>query len=220
MGERRSSRNGLVTRDRIIDAVLRTVRDEGLVGTSVRQIARTGGFNQALIFYHFGSVDEALLAALERANERRITCFRERLEAVGSLSDLARVAIDLHTPAAADECNHSALSAIVAGWSTNNELGPRVLEILRPWDELVAGALRRSLQGTPFAQLATCEHLAHAVSALFLGIELLSRLEGDGGRSAAGLLASLEDAADAVNPLLQVLAGTTRPGTSTPDAVG
>ena len=92
MGERRSSRSGLVTRDRIIDAVLRTVRDEGLVGTSVRQIARTGGFNQALIFYHFGSVDELLLAALERANERRIACFRERLEAVRSLSDLVRVA--------------------------------------------------------------------------------------------------------------------------------
>jgi len=220
MGERRSSRNGLVTRDRIIDAVLRTVRDEGLVGTSVRHIARTGGFNQALIFYHFGSVDELLLAALERANERRIECFRERLEAVGSLTDLVRVAVDLHTRADSDECNHSALSAIVAGWSTNNEHGPRVLEILRPWDELVTGALRRSLEGTPFAQLATCEHLAHAVSALFLGIELLSRLEGDGGQAAAGLFASLEDAADAVHPLLHVLAGVGRPGTSTPGDLG
>ena len=209
-----------MTRDRIIDAVLRTVRDEGLVGTSVRHIARTGGFNQALIFYHFGSVDELLLAALERANQRRIDCFRERLEAVNSLPDLVRVAVDLHAPADADGCNHSALSAIVAGWSTNNELGPRVLEILRPWDELVAGALRRSLQGTPFAQLATCEHLAHAVSALFLGIELLSRLEGDGGRAASALFASLEDAADAVNPLLHVLAGVSRPGTSAPGAVG
>jgi len=209
-----------VTRDRILDAVLRTVRDEGLVGTSVRQIARTGGFNQALIFYHFGSVDELLLAALERANERRIACFRDRLEAVSSLTDLVRVAVDLHAPADADECNYSALSAIVAGWSTNNELGPRVLEILRPWDDLVVGALRRSLQGTPFAQLATCEHLAHAVSALFLGIELLSRLEGDGGQAAGGLFASLEDAADAVNPLLHALAGAARPGTSTPGDLG
>ncbi len=70
MGERRtSSRTGQDTRDRIIDAALRTVRDEGLVRTSVRQIARTGGFNQALVFYHFGSVEELLLAALERSGE-------------------------------------------------------------------------------------------------------------------------------------------------------
>ncbi|MCP3987556.1 MAG: TetR family transcriptional regulator [Actinomycetia bacterium] len=54
MGERKSSRSGLETRDRIIDAALDTVRVEGLVGTSVRAIARTGGFNQALVFYHFG----------------------------------------------------------------------------------------------------------------------------------------------------------------------
>lgn len=51
------------TRERIVEAALRTLKPDGIVGTSARSIAGSGGFNQALIFYHFGSVREALLAA-------------------------------------------------------------------------------------------------------------------------------------------------------------
>ncbi len=205
MGERKSSRTGQVTRDRIIDAALRTVKEEGLVRTSVRVIARTGGFNQALVFYHFGSVEELLLAALERANDRRMDRFRERLEAVDSLVGLVAVALELHTADNAEDCDHSALSAIVAGWSANSEVGPRILEILHPWDELVSAALRRSLAGTPFGRVIPTDDMAHAISALFLGIELLNRLDGDDRRTSA-LFASLAGAANLAGPMLHALA--------------
>lgn len=201
MGERRSSRTGLETRDRIIDAVLETVRTEGLVGTSARVIARTGGFNQALVFYHFGSVEELLLAALERANERRMERFREPLENVEDLQSLVQVAVDLHR-SAEDDSDHVALSAIVAGWSANSEVGPRILEILQPWDDMVADALRRSLASTPFAQVVPTEDLAHAIAALFLGIELLSRLDADDKRTDS-LFQSLSGAATLAAPLLE-----------------
>ena len=205
MGERKSSRSGQETRDRIIDAALETVRCQGLVGTSVRVIARTGGFNQALVFYHFGSVEELLLAALERANDRRMERFRDRLEAVTSLSDLVTVAIDLH--GTENDCDHPALTAIVAGWSSNSEVGPRIVEILRPWDELVADALRRSLGDSPFATAVPVDDLAHAVSALFLGIELLNRLDNDPTRTDS-LFASLAGAAALAGPLLDALDAT------------
>ena len=203
MEERKSSRSGLETRDRIIDAALETVRSEGLVGASVRVIARTGGFNQALVFYHFGSVEELLLAVLERANDRRIARFRDRLEAVRSLSELVVVAVDLHD--SENDCDQPALTAIVAGWSASSEMGPRIVKILRPWDDLVAGALRRSLADTPFAQVIPVEDLAHAISALFLGIELLNRLDDDTSRTVS-LFASLAGAANLAGPLLDALA--------------
>ncbi len=206
MGERKSSRSGLETRDRIIDAALDTVRAEGLVGTSVRAIARTGGFNQALVFYHFGSVEELLLASLERANDRRMARFRDQLEAVESLADLVKVAIDLH--GTGGECDQPALSAIVAGWSSNSDVGPRIVDILRPWDDLVAGALRRSLGSSPFARAVPVADLAHAISALFLGIELLNRLDGDSARTDS-LFASLAGAANLAGPFLNSLALTT-----------
>ena len=141
--ERKSSRTGQETRDRILDAALETVRVEGLVGTSARAIARTGDFNQALVFYHFGSVEDLLLAALERANDRRIGRFRDRLNAVDSLGGLVEIASDLHVNN--DDPDHSALSAIVAGWSTSSDVGQRILATLRPWDDMVEAALQRSL---------------------------------------------------------------------------
>lgn len=199
---RRQSRSGIETRDRIIDAALETVRTEGLVGTSARAIARTGDFNQALVFYHFGSIEDLLLAALKRANDRRIERFRDRLEAVESLADLVDVAVDLHGKE--DDADHPALTAIVAGWSTSSEVGREILEILRPWDEMVEAALKRTLVGTPFAQVVPTADLAHAIAALFLGIEMFSRLDREDGRTES-LFASLAGAAQLAGPMLEAL---------------
>jgi AcrR family transcriptional regulator len=199
-GERRSSRAGQETRDRILDAALETVKAEGLVGTSARAIARTGDFNQALVFYHFGSIEELLLAALQRANDRRIERFADRLAAVESLTDLVAIAVDLHIPD--DDCDQPALNAIVAGWSANSDVGKRIVETLRPWDEMVESALQRSLAGTPFAQMVPTGDLAHAVSCLFLGIEMMSRLDPDDERTES-LFRSLAGAAQLAGPLLE-----------------
>jgi AcrR family transcriptional regulator len=203
MGERRNSRTGLETRDRIIDAVLETVSEEGLVGTSARVIAKTGGFNQALVFYHFGSVEELLLAAIERANERRMSRFREQLESVDDLQGLVQVAIELHRSAEEDR-DHAALSAIIAGWSAKSTVGPQILKILRPWDDMVSAALKRSLADTPFEHVVPTDDLAHAISAMFLGIEMLSRLDPDDARTDS-LLLSLSGGANLATPLLRSL---------------
>lgn len=205
MGERKNSRTGSQTKDRIIDAALETVRSEGLVGTSARVIARTGGFNQALVFYHFGSVEELLVAALERANDRRMERFRPRLAEVDNLRDLVGVAVELHSTS--PDHDHMALSAIVAGWAGNSEMGPRILAILGEWDELVEGALERSLAGTPFGQVTPTADLAHGISALFLGIELLARLDPDEARTDS-LFTTLAGAASLAGPLLDAMATT------------
>lgn len=192
MAERKANKSGEDTRTRIIEAALETVRSEGLVGTSARVIARTGGFNQALVFYHFGSIDELLLAALERANDRRIERFGDRLEAVQDLPGIVNLALQMH--AETDDADFAALTAIVAGWSVKSEGGSRIVEILKPWDDRLAGALNRSLANTPYGSIVPTKDLAHAMSALFLGLELMSRLEADSTRT-AGLYSSLTGSA-------------------------
>lgn len=200
--ERKSSRTGQETRDRILDAALETVRVEGLVGTSARAIARTGDFNQALVFYHFGSVEDLLLAALQRANDRRVDRFRDRLNSVDSLGGLVEIASDLHVNN--NDPDHPALVAIVAGWSTSSDVGQKILETLRPWDEMVEAALQRSLADTPFSQVVPTKDLAHAIAAMFLGIELMSRLDRDDSRTDS-LFASLSSAAQLAGPILDAM---------------
>ena len=49
-------------------------------GASARAIAREGSFNQALIFYHFASVRNLLLAVLDLISERRMSEYRPPFE--------------------------------------------------------------------------------------------------------------------------------------------
>jgi hypothetical protein len=51
-----------------------------------------GGFNQARIFYHFGGVQNALLAALDLISDRRLAEYRPAFESARTASELGRLA--------------------------------------------------------------------------------------------------------------------------------
>ena len=93
---RLDGRGGEETRARTVEAALETLKQEGIVGTSARAIGRTGGFNQALILYHFGSVTDLLLAGAEKMVAERMARYERRLAEVRALPDLVAVATELH----------------------------------------------------------------------------------------------------------------------------
>src|SRR5256885_16582633 len=93
---RGAAARGADTRDRIVEAALETVREEGFADTTARAIARHGGFNQALIFYHFGSVGLLLTEAFRRLSARQVARYREPVAEVSSPSDLIAIARQLH----------------------------------------------------------------------------------------------------------------------------
>src|SRR5437899_12035847 len=75
-----------------MDAALETLRDEGFAGSTARAIAQRGGFNQALIFYHFGSVSSLLLEAFRRSSVSQVSKYREPASVVSSRSERAALA--------------------------------------------------------------------------------------------------------------------------------
>ncbi len=46
------------TRERLLAGTISALRDKGIAGISARSIAAAAGVNQALVFYHFGTVEE------------------------------------------------------------------------------------------------------------------------------------------------------------------
>lgn len=76
------------TRAALVEGAIETLREAGFAGASARQIARRANCNQALVFYHFGSVHDLLLAALEDISARRLSAYRGRLENAATLTDL------------------------------------------------------------------------------------------------------------------------------------
>jgi AcrR family transcriptional regulator len=187
------------TRTRILDAALVALRADGIAGVSARSIARHGGFNQALIFYHFGSVEGLLVAVARSESERRSALYAEALREVTSLSELVAVARRLHD----EEFQAStvaALTQMLAGAVGSEDLSRGIREALDPWTSLVGETIARLLGDTPYAELLPAADLTAAVAALFLGIELLAGIDPD----AAGdsLFGTMEAVAAVVDDLL------------------
>ncbi|MBN2622806.1 MAG: TetR/AcrR family transcriptional regulator [Acidimicrobiales bacterium] len=194
------------TRARIVEAALQALRDEGIAGTSARAIARHGGFNQALIFYHFGSVEGLLVAVARRESERRSALYAPALAEVSSLTELVAVARRLH-----DEefqaGTVAALTQVLAGAVGSDELSRGIADSLRPWTALVGDTIDRLLAGTPFGGVLPRDDLTSGVAALFLGIELLTGL--DPQMADGSLFATMESVATLIDGLLLAAAPTT-----------
>ena len=135
-------RAGDESRAKLISAALEALHEEGIVGASARSIASRGGFTQGLIFYHFGSVNELLLAAVDELSSRRAERYEEKLASVTSLRELVAVAGALHQEDL-EEGHITVLSQMLAGAATNDELRGPLRERFEPFlttGEVVASA--------------------------------------------------------------------------------
>src|SRR5215831_20795680 len=84
----RRPRGAAETRAALISGAITALREVGFAGASARQIAQRAGCNQALIFYHFGSLVDLLLAALEDISAQRMAAYRGLLDHSGTLTEL------------------------------------------------------------------------------------------------------------------------------------
>ncbi|MFN0092819.1 MAG: TetR/AcrR family transcriptional regulator [Acidimicrobiales bacterium] len=193
----RSSEAGEAARSRILHATLETIRTEGMVGASARAIARTGGFNQASIYYHFGSVNDLVLAAVRQMSAERLARYDARLAAVASLAELARVGAELHEEDVASG-NIMVLAQVLAGATGDPELSAALGEVFGDWEAMLTTALRRAVASSPLRDALPIAALAQLVAALFLGIELVTQLEPNAGRGP-----QLFDALDGIAALME-----------------
>src|ERR1700750_26514 len=132
------------TAQTIVAAALETLPEGGVAGATSRAIARRGGFNQALVFYYFGSLEGLLLAALEQASEERLPRYRSAVADVGSIDALIPVMADLWEQDKASG-HVRVISQMIAGAVNRPELTQRVVELMQPWGELAQETVRRVL---------------------------------------------------------------------------
>lgn len=168
------------TRGRIIAAALTTLTFEGFGRTTARAIARGGGFNQALIFYHFGSVRNLLLAALDDSSARRLIQYRESLSNVNSLQELIPLLRSLYEEDVLSG-HVRVVQEVVAGASSDPELGSGIRQRLDPWLELVSEVAGRFVHGSSLEGLVSTQDLAFATTAAYLGVETVTGMSGLAG---------------------------------------
>jgi AcrR family transcriptional regulator len=170
------------TKSTIAEAALETLKAKGFAGSSAREIARTGGFNQALIFYHFGSVQNLLLVVLDVVSARRMRAYEPAFEIAGTVSELAALAREIY----AEDLENgyvTVLGEMVAGGVSDPRLGGEVVARILPWIDMVQRKIEALLAGSTLEGMVPPRDLAFAIIALYLGIDMLSHLDGDRDRA-------------------------------------
>jgi AcrR family transcriptional regulator len=196
----RTVRKADATRVRIVDATIETLKREGFAGTSAREIARTGGFAQGVVFYHFGGMTDLLLAALEETSRVRLASYESAVAEVHTLPELVAVAGAIFREDLA--AGHvKVLSELIAAAASTPGLGREIATRIRPWIDFVEAAIARVTHDSSIGQLVPTREAAFAIVALYLGLELLTELDGD-RTPAEGLFASAMGLAQLLGPLL------------------
>jgi AcrR family transcriptional regulator len=188
------------TRERIISAAVATLREEGFAGTSARSIARRGKFNQALIFYHFGTVLDVLVTTLETVSAERLAQYRAAVADVPDLRTALAMAREQYETDVR-EGHITVLVELVAGASSVPLLGREIVRCMEPWIVFSEESIRRFLGGTPLESLIPAREAAHALLSIYLGMELLDHLDPDAD-TARPLFVVAERMLNAVEPLL------------------
>src|SRR5580700_10063255 len=187
------------TREALVRGAIEALKEEGFAGASAREIARRAGCNQSLVFYHFGSVTNLLLAALDEVSATRHAHYQaavDRATGLGELVDAAEGVFEEDL----DAGHIAVLAEMIAGASSTPGLAPEVAARIAPWRRFAADAVGGTLAGTPLAVVVEPELAAHAIVALYLGLEMLAHLDGD--RTAA---LALFDRARQFTGLLQMV---------------
>ncbi len=166
------------TRRQFVDAAIETLRTDGYGGASARSIARRAGLNQGLIFYHFGSVANLLLAALDAVSEERLHLYGAEVSDATSPGELVDAAERIFRNDL-DAGYITVLVEMIAGASSTPGLGPEVSARIKPWHEFARSTIEAAVADSPLSGVLPAKDVAHAVVALYLGLEMLSHLDGD-----------------------------------------
>ncbi|MCE7008802.1 TetR/AcrR family transcriptional regulator [Kibdelosporangium philippinense] len=191
------------TRRKLIDGTVETIRTVGISGVSARSIAAAAGVNQALVFYHFGSVHDLLAAACMTHTKASVELFQPDLDKVSTLKELLAVGKDMHTKQS-ETFNVTILAQLLAGARNDAGLAETTRTALQLWIDAIEKVLIRVLAKSPAKDLVDTKGLAGAVSAAFIGLELYEGIDPAGAARALDTLdqmAVLVEVVDDLGPI-------------------
>lgn len=171
------------TKEKILDTAERLFAEQGIGGTSLRQIIGVAGVNLAAVHYHFGSKENLLEAVfvrrIERVNRERLEML-DRYEAAGSPT-LEQVLESMVAPtlAVAHDPERRIFVKIMARMHVEEELRPIFSKHLNQVIGRFRAAIERALPGVPEPELTWRMHFAIGVMAhTMVGLDKMEMFTG------------------------------------------
>lgn len=133
-----------------------------------------------------------------------MAAYGEVTEDVGSLTSLVEIARRLHEESERDG-SVAVLTQLMAGAASEPEMGAAILSGFEDWIDLVETALGQALADMPVGAVLPPREAAYSIAALFLGIELMTRLDLDKSEAGA-VFDALHDLAELMESMPAVVA--------------
>lgn len=171
------------TRAKLLAAAADTLRYDGIAALSARTIAARAEVNQALVFYHFGTVTGLVDAAVRESVDGSVAFYRAQFADVTSLVQLLHVGRQLHERERATG-NVAMMAQLLAGAQSDPALAASAGYAMQAWTTELDAVVRQLMHGSPLAEVVDPAGLARAISAGFLGLELYEGVDPAGATSA------------------------------------
>lgn len=188
------------TRAKLLAAAADTVREQGAAAASARVIAARAGVNQALIFYHFGTVSDLLEAACCHAVDEAAGHYREQFARVTSLSGLLAIGRELHERERAIG-NVAMMAQLMSGAGGDPALARAARYAMSVWAAEIEQVVDRVLRDSPLVEITDTAGIARAVSASFIGLQLYDGVDAAGAALALDSLERLAVLVEVVDDL-------------------
>ncbi len=190
----------MTTRDKLLRATQEALVEDGIAHLSARTVATRAGVNQALVFYHFGTVSELVEAAARALSDESLAHYRERFAAVDSLGQLLTLGEEVHAHERTTG-NVALMAQLMAGARRDEVLARAARYAMDLWRQEVETVVRRVLEPSPLADVVDPAGLARAISAAFIGLELYEGVDPQGAGAALAALEQLGVLVEAVDDL-------------------
>ena len=111
-------------------------------------------------------------------SDRRRQRYSAAVAGVETPGELVRAATEIFREDL-DEGYVTVLVEMIAGAAPSPELGVQVAQRIAPWRTFAQDTIEAAIAGSPLATLIPVADAAYAVVAMYLGMEMLSHLDGD-----------------------------------------
>jgi len=188
------------TKAKLMLAVTDLLKEDGIAGLSARVIAARADVNQALVFYHFGTVMDLVDQACRAVTDEAAASYRDELAEVTSLSELLELGRELHERERAAG-NITVMAQLLAGAQRDKTLAETARYALGRWNEEIETAVARALEGSPVDGVVDAPGLSRAISSAFIGLLMYDGVDRPGAESAFASLEQLGTLVEVIEDL-------------------
>jgi len=172
------ARRKAASRERILKAAARIIREEGMAGAGVAEVMQAAGLTHGAFYSHFRDKDAMLTAALELATAHRDTWLNgaDELPESAWIEKIARLYLsEAHRDAPGEGCPYPVLAGEMA------HANARLKDAFEREIQTTVGRMEDRLSDEGFM---TARDRAYGLLALFVGAVVLSRAGSDESRTA------------------------------------